>query len=54
MKEGPVADRRAKLLDEVADYILSNGLAGLSLRPLAATIDTSPECSCIFLVLKSD
>ena len=43
MKEGPVPDRRAKLLDEVADYILSNGLAGLSLRPLAATIDTSPR-----------
>jgi len=38
-----VPDRRAKLLDEVADYILSNGLAGLSLRPLAATIDTSPR-----------
>ena len=36
-------DRRAKLLDEVADYILSNGLAGLSLRPLAAAIDTSPR-----------
>ena len=43
MTEGPVPDRRAKLLDEVADYILSNGLAGLSLRPLAATIDTSPR-----------
>jgi AcrR family transcriptional regulator len=43
MKEGPVPDRQAKLLDEVADYILSNGLAGLSLRPLAATIDTSPR-----------
>jgi AcrR family transcriptional regulator len=43
MKEAPVQDRRAKLLDEVADYILSNGLAGLSLRPLAATIDTSPR-----------
>jgi AcrR family transcriptional regulator len=43
MKEAPVQDRRAKLLDEVADYILSNGLAGLSLRPLTATIDTSPR-----------
>jgi AcrR family transcriptional regulator len=43
MKEAPVPDRRAKLLDEVADYILSNGLAGLSLRPLAAAIDTSPR-----------
>ena len=36
-------DRRAKLLDEVADYILSNGLADLSLRPLATAIDTSPR-----------
>jgi AcrR family transcriptional regulator len=43
VKEDPVPDRRAKLLDEVADYILSNGLADLSLRPLAATIDTSPR-----------
>ena len=36
-------DRRAKLLDEVAEYILSNGLADLSLRPLATAIDTSPR-----------
>ena len=36
-------DRRAKLLDEVADYILNNGLADLSLRPLATAIDTSPR-----------
>jgi hypothetical protein len=36
--EAPVPDRRAKLLDEVADYILRNGLADLSLRPLAAAI----------------
>jgi AcrR family transcriptional regulator len=43
MKEGPVTNHRAKLLDEVADYILSNGLADLSLRPLAAAIDTSPR-----------
>jgi len=38
-----VPDRRAKLLDEVADYILRNGLADLSLRPLAAAIKTSPR-----------
>jgi AcrR family transcriptional regulator len=38
-----VPDRRAKVLDEVADYILSNGLADLSLRPLAAAIGTSPR-----------
>src|SRR5258708_32000019 len=43
MKEAPVLDRRAKLLDEVADYILSNGLADLSLRPLAKAINTSPR-----------
>jgi AcrR family transcriptional regulator len=43
MKEASVLDRRAKLLDEVADYILNNGLADLSLRPLATAIDTSPR-----------
>jgi AcrR family transcriptional regulator len=43
MKDAAVLDRRAKLLSEVADYILSNGLADLSLRPLAATINTSPR-----------
>jgi AcrR family transcriptional regulator len=43
MKKAPVLDRRAKLLDEVADYILSNGLADLSLRPLATAINTSPR-----------
>ncbi len=39
----PVPERRAKLLDEIVDYILSNGLAGLSLRPLAAGVNTSPR-----------
>src|ERR1700687_715776 len=43
MKDAAVLDRRAKLLGKVADYILSKGLAGLSLRPLAATINTSPR-----------
>jgi len=38
-----VPERRTKLLDEVVDYILSNGLAGLSLRPLAAGVNTSPR-----------
>jgi hypothetical protein len=42
-KEAAVPDRRAELLDKVADYILSNGLADLSLRPLATAIDTSPR-----------
>ena len=45
-------DRRAKLLDEVADYILSNGLADLSLRPLAAAINTSPRMLLYFFGTK--
>ena len=43
MKEAPMPDRRAELLDRVANYILSNGLADLSLRPLATAIGTSPR-----------
>ena len=54
MKDAAVLDRRAKLLSEVADYILSNGLADLSLRPLAATINTSPRMLLYFLALRSD
>jgi AcrR family transcriptional regulator len=41
MTRAALPERRAKLLDEVVDYILSNGLAGLSLRPLAAGVNTS-------------
>jgi AcrR family transcriptional regulator len=43
MKPADALARRAKLLDEIADYILNNGLADLSLRPLAAALDTSPR-----------
>ena len=32
-----------ELLDDVVEYLLNNGLAGLSLRPLAAGINTSPR-----------
>ena len=42
-KRGSSARSSSELLDEVADYILSNGLADLSLRPLATAIDTSPR-----------
>ena len=31
------------MLDDVVEYLLSNGLAGLSLRPLAAGINSSPR-----------
>ena len=43
MKNSAVVDRRATLLDVVADYILRHGLAELSLRPLGTAIRTSPR-----------
>lgn len=43
MKEATLSKRRATLLDQIADYILTHGLADLSLRPLAAAIKTSPR-----------
>jgi AcrR family transcriptional regulator len=33
--------RRARTLEKAADYVLDNGLEGLSLRPLAAALGTS-------------
>ena len=33
-------ERRDELLEATAAYLLRNGVAGLSLRPLAAAIDT--------------
>jgi AcrR family transcriptional regulator len=35
--------RRAKTLAAAADYVLEHGLAGLSLRPLASALGTSPR-----------
>jgi AcrR family transcriptional regulator len=35
--------RREELLESIADYLLENGLAELSLRPLAQAIGTSPR-----------
>ena len=52
MKESPIRDRRAKLLDDVADYILRHGLANLSLRPLGAAIKTSPRMLLYFFHTK--
>src|SRR5215831_15721553 len=34
---------RAKLLEQIVDYILKRGLTDLTLRPLAAALDTSPR-----------
>jgi AcrR family transcriptional regulator len=39
----PGSPRRAELLDASYGYLLEHGLAGLSLRPLAAAIGTSPR-----------
>ena len=36
-------ERRAKTLAAAADYVLEHGLAGLSLRPLASALGTSPR-----------
>jgi AcrR family transcriptional regulator len=33
-------DRRRRLLDDAVDYVVEHGLAGLSLRPLAAALGT--------------
>ena len=35
--------RRAATLAKAAEYVLANGLAGLSLRPLARALGTSPR-----------
>jgi AcrR family transcriptional regulator len=35
--------RRGVVLARAADYVLVNGLAGLSLRPMAEALDTSPR-----------
>jgi AcrR family transcriptional regulator len=39
----PESARRRALLDAAYDYVLVHGLAGLSLRPLAAAIGSSPR-----------
>lgn len=41
MGANPDPDRRAELLTRAVDYIHQHGLADLSLRPLAAALDTS-------------
>lgn len=43
MSRPPDPTRRAELLTAVADYLLDNGLAEISLRPLASSLGTSPR-----------
>jgi AcrR family transcriptional regulator len=35
--------RRVNLLERIVDYVMENGLSDLSLRPLAAAVETSPR-----------
>ena len=43
MPRPPDPTRREDLLEAVADYLLDEGLADMSLRPLASTLGTSPR-----------
>ncbi len=43
MARPPDPARRARTLAKAADYVLEHGLEGLSLRPLAAALGTSPR-----------
>jgi AcrR family transcriptional regulator len=39
----PESARRAELLERSYEYVLAHGLAGISLRPLAAAVGSSPR-----------
>ena len=41
MGRPPDPERRQELLESVVEYVLKNGLTGLSLRPLANGVGTS-------------
>jgi AcrR family transcriptional regulator len=43
MARPPDPDRRGRTLARAADYVLEHGLSGLSLRPLARALGTSPR-----------
>ncbi|MFI5645166.1 TetR/AcrR family transcriptional regulator [Kitasatospora sp. NPDC051705] len=43
MGRPPDPERRGRTLARATDYVLAHGLAGLSLRPLAAALETSPR-----------
>ncbi|MBV8332539.1 MAG: TetR/AcrR family transcriptional regulator [Candidatus Eremiobacteraeota bacterium] len=43
MSRTPDEARRAELLDAAVDYVCRHGLTGLSLRPLAKALETSPR-----------
>lgn len=46
--------RRAELLERIVDYVLDNGVAGLSLRPLALAVSSSPRVLLYYFASKED
>ena len=46
--------RRAELLEAVVDYVCEHGVAGLSLRPLAKAVDSSPRVLLYYFNSKED
>ncbi len=47
-------ERRADLLERIADYVAENGLADLSLRPLADAVDSSPRVLLYYFTSKEN
>ncbi len=54
MARTPDDARRAQLLDAVVDYVCKNGVAELSLRPLAEAVDSSPRVLLYYFNSKED
>jgi len=54
MSRTPDEARRAELLDAVVDYVCKHGVAGLSLRPLAQAVDSSPRVLLYYFNSKED
>src|SRR5579884_4507362 len=46
--------RRAELLERITDYVAENGLADLSLRPLADAVESSPRVLLYYFTSKEN
>jgi AcrR family transcriptional regulator len=51
---GSADERRAELLERITDYVAANGLADLSLRPLATAVESSPRVLLYYFTSKED
>jgi AcrR family transcriptional regulator len=51
---GSADQRRAELLERITDYVAANGLADLSLRPLAVAVESSPRVLLYYFTSKED